>query len=81
MPFNEQSHCFCLDIVFISLLAKTRILVKEKRQQICPLTNTWLIGKNVFPFLCDQGKKVELEKILQFNIFVLKFKKGKNVKL
>ena len=49
-----------------------------------------VIGKNVelqkcridiFSFLCDQGKNIESEKILQFDIFVVKFKKGKNVKL
>ena len=34
-----------------------------------------------FFLFCDQGKNVELEKILKFDIFVLKFKKGKNVEL
>ena len=42
-------------------------------------------SKNVeltfFPFFCDQGKNVELEKILQFDIFGVKLKKGKNVEL
>ena len=42
-------------------------------------------SKNVestfFPFFCDQGKNVELEKILQFDIFVVKFEKGKNIEL
>ena len=36
---------------------------------------------DIFPFFCDQGKNVELEKILQFDIFVVGFKKGKNVEL
>ena len=34
-----------------------------------------------FSFFCGQGKNVELEKILQFDIFVVKFGKGKNVEL
>ena len=37
-------------------------------------------SKNV-SFFCDQGKNVELEKILQFDIFVVKFEKGKNIEL
>ena len=49
-----------------------------------------VIGKNVeqqkcridiFSFFCGQGKNVELEKILQFDIFVVKFEKGKNIEL
>ena len=56
------------------------------------IVNTFrkVIGKNVekqkcridiFSFFCGQGKNVELEKILQFDIFVVKFEKGKNVEL
>ena len=54
------------------------------------MTDRWVIGKNVeqqkcridiFSFFCDQGKNVELEKILQFDIFGVKLKKGKNVEL
>ena len=40
-----------------------------------------VIRKNVestfFSFFCDQGKNVESEKILKFDIFVVKFKKEK----
>ena len=34
-----------------------------------------------FFLFCGQGKNVELEKILQFDIFVVKFEKGKNIEL
>ena len=34
-----------------------------------------------FFLFCGQGKNVELEKILQLDIFVVKFRKGKKVKL
>ena len=65
------------------------------RVLICPFTflpdnKKMVIGKNVeqqkcridiFSFFCGQGKNVELEKILQFDIFVVKFEKGKNIEL
>jgi len=44
-----------------------------------------VIGKNVestfFPFFVIREKNVEVEKILKFDIFGVKFKKGKNVEL
>ena len=49
-----------------------------------------VIGKNfepqkcqidIFSFFCDQWKNIESEKILQFDIFVVKFEKGKNIEL
>ena len=39
-----------------------------------------MLNRHFFLF-CGQGKNVELEKIFQFDIFVLKFRKGKNVEL
>ena len=46
---------------------------KKVEQQKCRI--------DIFSFFCGQGKNVELEKILQFDIFVVKFEKGKNVEL
>ena len=37
-------------------------------------------NRNFFLFLWSR-KNVELEKILQFDIFVVKFEKGKNIEL
>ena len=39
------------------------------------------MSNQYFFLFFDQGKNVKLEKILQFNIFVVKFEKGKNVEL
>ena len=38
-------------------------------------------NRHFFLFFCGQGKNVELKKILQFDIFVVKFEKGKNIEL
>ena len=45
------------------------------------MSNSKNVESTFFPFFCGQGKNVELEKILQFDIFVVKFEKGKNVEL
>ena len=53
--------------------ASPQLIGKNVEQQKCQI--------NIFSFFCDQGKNVELEKILQFDIFGVKLKKGKNVEL
>ena len=50
-----------------------KVIGKNVEQQKC--------RNDIFSFFCDQGKNVESEKILQLDIFVVKFKKGKNVEL
>ena len=45
------------------------------------MSNSKNVESTFFSFFCDQGKNVELEKILKFDVFGVKFKKGKNVEL
>ena len=57
----------------LNILISQTVIGKNVERQKCRI--------DIFSFFCDQGKNVESEKILQFDIFVVKFKKGKNVEL
>ena len=65
----------------ISIFCKTRIINRQKYKVIGKNVEQQKCRIDIFSFFCGQGKNVELEKILQFDIFVVKFEKGKNVEL